>query len=78
MLETFLTLTDGQSDFFGILRQIESRFVDSQIDIFYLPPSKSSTLVKISPLVRLRCLPVLILFTKVNEIISDQTHAFSS
>ena len=42
MLETFLTLTDCQSDFFGILRQIESRFVDSQIGIFTpltpLPP----------------------------------------
>ena len=40
MLETFLTLTDGQSDFFGIMKQIESRFVDNQIGIFYFPPHK--------------------------------------
>ena len=78
MLETFLTLTDGQRDFFGILKQIESRFVDSQIDIFLPLLSKSNTLAKISPLVRLRCLPVLILFAKVNEIISDRFHTFSS
>ncbi len=31
MLETFLILTDGQNDFFDILRQFESSFVDSQI-----------------------------------------------
>ena len=44
----------------------------------FSPPPKRPPLAKMSPLVRLTSRIVLILFPKVNEIISDRFHTFSS
>ena len=46
--------------------------------IFFLTAPKTGPLAKISPLVRLTSRIVLILFSEVNETISDRFHTFSS